>query len=162
MDFMPGDKAVCPGHGVGEVVGVETKTVAGKEDRFYVIQILDNNMKIMIPTKQANSSRLRGIISYETAQRVIDILKCREVQAESQQTWNRRFREYTEKIKTGKPEEIATVMRDLSRLKADKELSFGERKLLDTARQLLVKELAIACATTEPAIETQISAALSN
>ena len=72
------------------------------------------------------------------------------------QTWNRRYREYMDKIKTGSVFEIAEVLRDLCVLRAQKELSFGERKMLDTARQLLVKELAIAKGTKETKIESEL------
>jgi len=82
---------------------------------------------------------------------VYKILKDKKVQVD-QQTWNRRYREYTERIKTGSVLEIAKVLRDLFVLKGDKELSFGERKMLDTARNLLVKELAVASANPEEKI----------
>ena len=78
------------------------------------------------------------------------------------QTWNRRYREYTEKIKTGSPLEIAKVLRDLLVLKGDKELSFGERKMLDTARSLLVKELSIAKALPEEKIMDELKAIFAN
>jgi CarD family transcriptional regulator len=77
------------------------------------------------------------------ARKVIGILKDREVTLDNQ-TWNRRYREYMEKINTGSIYEIAEVLRDLHLLKAEKELSFGEKKIMDMAKTLLVKELAIA------------------
>ncbi|MFN9065907.1 MAG: CarD family transcriptional regulator, partial [Bdellovibrionales bacterium] len=86
---------------------------------------------------------LRPIISVEEAQKVLGILKEKNVKIDNQ-TWNRRYREYMEKIKTGSVYEIAEVLRDLFVLKVDKELSFGERKMLDTARNLLLKELSLA------------------
>ena len=86
---------------------------------------------------------------------VYNILKSKEIAVEGQ-TWNRRYREYMDKIKTGSVFEIAEVLRDLSLLKATKDLSFGERKMLDTARTLLVKELAIAKGTKELKIEQEL------
>ena len=83
------------------------------------------------------------------------ILKTKTVAVDST-TWNRRYREYMEKIKTGSVFEIAAVLRDLYLLKYDKDLSFGERKMLDTARSLLVKELAIAKNVSENDIETDL------
>ena len=74
------------------------------------------------------------------------------------QTWNRRYREYMEKIKTGSVFEIAEVLRDLSRLKADKELSFGEKQMLDQAKTLLICELAIARSAKEDKIRKEIEA----
>ena len=100
-------------------------------------------MKIMIPINNVRQVGLRQVINTEQADNVFSILKERAIAVDST-TWNRRYREYTEKIKTGSIFEVAEVLRDLSLLKHDKDLSFGERKMLDTARNLLVKELAIA------------------
>jgi CarD family transcriptional regulator len=87
--------------------------------------------------------------------KVYKILREKKVETD-QQTWNRRYREYTEKIKTGSVLQIATVLRDLFVLKGDKELSFGERKMLDTARNLLVKELSIARSHSEEKIMEEL------
>ena len=88
---------------------------------------------------------------------VFEILKSRDVPRDTQ-TWNRRYREYMEKIKTGSVSEIAEVMRDLAVLRATKDLSFGERKMLETSRGLLIKELAIAKGVTEDKISADIDA----
>jgi len=93
--------------------------------------------------------------------KVYKILRDKKVEID-QQTWNRRYREYTEKIKTGSVLEIAKVLRDLFVLKGDKELSFGERKMLDTARNLLVKELAIAKAHSEEKIMEELRGIFAN
>ena len=100
-------------------------------------------MKIMIPKANVASVGLRPIISQEEAGKVLAILKETNVKIDNQ-TWNRRYREYMEKIKTGSVFEIAEVLRDLFLLKVDKELSFGERNMRDTARDLLLKELSLA------------------
>ncbi len=143
MSFKVGDNAVYPGHGVGKVTAIEIKEIFGKKQTFYSVQILDNGMKIMIPQNNVESVGLRPIISRDEAQEVIGILKKTDVRIDNQ-TWNRRYREYMEKIKTGSVFEIAEVLRDLFLLKVEKELSFGERKMLDTARNLLLKELSLA------------------
>ena len=88
---------------------------------------------------------------------VLSILKSRDVPRDTQ-TWNRRYREYMEKIKTGSVFEIAEVMRDLSVLRATKDLSFGERKMLETARGLLIKELALAKGVSEDKLEAEVDA----
>jgi CarD family transcriptional regulator len=87
---------------------------------------------------------------------VFSILKEKETTIGNSQTWNRRYREYMEKIRTGSVFEVAEVLRDLYLLKFDKELSFGERKMLDTARTLLVKELSIAKNVKEEAVEAEL------
>ncbi len=141
--FKVGDHAVYPGHGVGKVVAVEAKEIMGTKLEFYSVQILETGLKIMVPKTSVNQVGLRPIISEEEANQVIAILKIKDVKIDNQ-TWNRRYREYMEKIKTGSVYEIAEVLRDLFLLKVDKELSFGERKMLDTARGLLMKELTLA------------------
>lgn len=146
VSFKVGDNAVYPGHGVGRVVAIETKEILGNKQTFYSINILDSGMKIMVPKDNAASVGLRPIISREEAAKVIEILKETNVKIDNQ-TWNRRYREYMEKIKTGSVYEIAEVLRDLFLLKVDKELSFGERKMLDTARSLLLRELTLATGT---------------
>ncbi len=143
LPFKVGDKAVYPAHGVGEVTGIESREISGSKQLFYVLQILDSGMKIMVPTGNVNAVGLREIISETEVKAVYSILKEKDVVFDNQ-TWNRRYREYMDKIKTGSVYEIAEVFRDLSLLKLDKELSFGERKMLDTAKNLLIKELAFA------------------
>jgi CarD family transcriptional regulator len=153
--FKVGDKAVYPGQGVGEVMGIEHKEVAGQRQSFYVLRILDNGMKIMIPMNKVGSVGLREIIGDKEVRKVYSILREKEVSVDST-TWNRRYREYMDKIKTGSVFEIAEVLRNLLLLKADKVLSFGERKMLDTARSLLIKELAIAKDCDEQDVETEL------
>ena len=112
-------------------------------------------MIIMIPVENVESVGLRDIIDVEQVARVYDIMRKRDIPADNQ-TWNRRYREYMEKIKTGSLYEVAEVLRDLYLLKVGKELSFGERKMLDTAKSLLLKELSIAKNTDERAIMSDI------
>jgi len=159
IEFKVGDNAVYPGHGVGRVNAIETKEIAGTKLTFYSIQILDSGMKIMVPQANVKNVGLRPIISREEAYSVIGILKETNVKIDNQ-TWNRRYREYMEKIKTGGVREIAEVLRDLFLLKVDKELSFGERKMLDTARSLLIKELILATGRDELMKEPDVKAIL--
>ncbi|MCB9024703.1 MAG: CarD family transcriptional regulator [Bdellovibrionaceae bacterium] len=147
-EFKVGDHAVYPLHGVGEITAIEIKEMLGDTHTFYSIRILDTGMKIMVPATKAEAVGLRHIISKTEAGKVLDILKETEIKIDNQ-TWNRRYREYMEKIKTGSVYEIAEVLRDLYLLKVDKELSFGERKMLDTARNLLLTELSLATSTEE-------------
>lgn len=154
--FKVGERVVYPAHGVGVISGIQTRSISGTEKTFYVLQILENDMTIMIPTENVDSVGLRRIIGKDMVTKVYKILRQRRVEID-QQTWNRRYREYTEKIKTGSVLEIATVLRDLCVLKGDKELSFGERKMLDTARNLLVKELSIARSHPEEKIMAELT-----
>ena len=153
--FNVGQMAVYPAHGVGVIESIEHRKVGESEQSFYVMKILKNNMVIMIPTATSTNVGLRSIISPKEVRDVFDILQEKDVEIGTQ-TWNRRYREYMEKIKTGSVFEVAAVLRDLYLLQEDKDLSYGERKMMDTAKNLLVKELAIADKEVEKNIEKNI------
>jgi len=108
-----------------------------------------------VPTQNVNSVGLREIIGRKEVPRLYSILKKRDMVIDNQ-TWNRRYRDYMEKIKTGSVFEVAEVYRDLLMLKEDKDLSFGERKMLDTARNLLVKEISLAKKVEEKQVEKDL------
>lgn len=146
MAFNIGDKAVYPNHGVGVIEGIDSREIAGHKQNFYVLRILENNMIVLVPLYGAASAGMREVTAPDEIEKVFDILRERDVKLD-QQTWNRRQREYLGRIKTGSIFEVARVLRDLSVLKTtkgEKNLSFGERKMFDSARNLLVRELAVA------------------
>lgn len=157
QQFTVGDKAVYPVHGVAEVVALEQRDIGGNQTNVYILKIMDTGLKIMVPTMNAGSVGLRELITSKQVKEVYAILKSRDIPRDTQ-TWNRRYREYMEKIKTGSVFEIAEVLRDLSVLRATKDLSFGERKMLETARGLILKELALAKGVTEDKISAEIDA----
>ena len=153
--FNVGDLAVYPAHGVGIIEKIETQEISGCRQDFYVMRILDNDMIIMIPTNNVNSVGLRDVIGNTEVDKLYSILEKKDVTIDNQ-TWNRRYREYMDKIKTGSIFEVAEVYRDLLILKTEKDLSFGERKMLDTARSLLVKEISLAKKVGEDQIENDL------
>lgn len=153
--FKVGDLAVYPAHGVGLIERIETQEISGCRQDFYVMRILDNDMIIMIPTNNVENVGLRDIIEHTEVATLYSILKKRDVPIDNQ-TWNRRYREYMDKIKTGSVFEVAEVYRDLLILKVEKDLSFGERKMLDTARNLLVKEISLAKKVGEKQVEEEL------
>ena len=153
--FKTGDLAVYPAHGVGVIERIENQEISGCNQEFYIMRILDNDMKIMIPIQNVDNVGLREIIGQKEIPKLYSILKKRDVAIDNQ-TWNRRYREYMDKIKTGSVYEVAEVYRDLLMLKLDKDLSFGERKMLDTARSLLVKEISLAQKVKEEEIEKDL------
>ncbi len=155
--FKIGDMAVYPAHGVGVIDRIESKNLSGKEQKFYILRLLSNGMKIMIPTDNIEQVGLRGIVSDKEVTRVYKILKEKTVPSDNQ-TWNRRYREYMEKIRTGSVFEVAQVLRDLLLLRIGKDLSFGERRMLDMAKGLLIKELSVAQKSPEARIEKNIEA----
>lgn len=153
--FNVGEMAVYPAHGVGLIESIQEREVGGRAQRFYIMRLLENDMIIMIPTDNASNIGLRTVINPQMVSEIYSILKSRPARLNNT-TWNRRYRDYMDKIKTGSPLRVAEVLRDLTLLKAEKELSFGERKLLDTAKNLLVKELSLVNNTKEEEVEAQL------
>ncbi|NTW17306.1 MAG: CarD family transcriptional regulator [Syntrophaceae bacterium] len=153
--FKVGDLAVYPAQGVGVIEAIESREYMGSKQKFYVMKIMSNGMKIMIPTNSASSVGLREVIAEEEIPKVYEILRNKEVTIDKQ-TWNKRYKEYLDKIKTGSVFEIARVLRDLFILKSDKNLSFGERKMMDTAKSLLVKEISVASNLEETKVEQNL------
>ena len=142
--FKTGELAVYPAHGVGLITGIECREVSGENKHFYILKVIDTEATIMIPVDNASTVGLRKVVKKSMVPKIYNVLKDRTDTVFDNQTWNRRYREYTDKIKSGCVMEVARVLRDLYILKFDKELSFGERKMFDTAKNLLVKELSIA------------------
>lgn len=155
MQFGIGDKAVVPALGVGIIKEIEHLEMGGDSGDYYVIKILDNGLTYKVPVNQTGANGIREVIPQEAVDKVYEVLRDRDTPADKQ-TWNRRYREYMNKIKTGDPLEVAAVLRDLARLKSEKTLSFGERKMYDQAHSLIVQELAVARDVDELAIKEEI------
>ena len=158
VEFSIGDKAVYPAQGVAEVVGIENKEINGTLCSFYVLKVLDSEMQILVPKTKADQVGLRPLATKDEIEEVFDILRDQDIHIDKQ-TWNRRYRGFMEKIKTGSLFEVAEVFRDLYRLKSSKALSFGERRMLDTAKGLIVKELSVARKWTEERVEKELEKA---
>jgi CarD family transcriptional regulator len=153
--FAIGDLAVYPAHGVGRIEAIEQKQFDGKIHAFYVMRILNNDMKIMIPQKNTQNVGLRHIIEEREIFKIYDLLKDQQIDF-TPKTWNRRYREYMDKIKTGSVYELAVVIRDMYLRQREKSLSFGEKKMLETALSLLVKEISLARGDTEKIVFSEI------
>ena len=154
-EFCKGDLAVYPAHGVGCIEAIESREINGENLNFYMMKIIENGMVIMIPTSNVKSVGLREVIREKDIPNVYKVMQ-EDKNGTDNQTWNRRYREYMDKIKTGSIYDVATVFRDLFKLKLEKDLSFGERKLLDTAQNLLVQELSTAKDIDEEAMIKEI------
>ncbi|MGL4209562.1 MAG: CarD family transcriptional regulator [Candidatus Adiutrix sp.] len=151
-----GDLAVYPAHGVGRIEAMEQRTISGQLYDFFVMRILDNNMKIMIPSQNIAEIGLRPLIQKNEIKNVYHILKTTPKPTETV-NWNRRHRDYMDKIKTGSIFDVAAVLGELLAMRSDKELSFGERKLLDTVRTLFVKEIALSSSRQEDDVDSEIT-----
>lgn len=159
--FKIGDKAVYPAYGVGVIEAIEEKDFMGTKQTYYIFRIVDSDVTIMIPKENTEKVGLRKVIGVKDVQKIYKVLSNRDVGFVNQ-TWNRRFREYTEKINSGSLLDVAEVMRDLFLLKSEKDLSFGERKMLDTAKNLLIRELAVAKNMGKEKVEEDIRSLLQN
>ena len=156
--FKVGDLAVYPAHGVGLIEAIEEKVINGEQHDFYILKVIENGMVIMIPTWNVDQVGLRNVVDPDDIPKIYDVIQKEQASVADKQTWNRRYKEYMDKIKTGSIYDVAEVFRDLYHLKLTKDLSFGERKLFDTARVLLVTELSTAKNVDEAEIKSEINA----
>ncbi len=137
--YRVGTKVVYPTHGVGLVEAIEKKEVSGGRQSFYILRIIGSGMTIMVPTKNAKRVGLREVIEPSEIPKVMAILKKNDL--EISPNWNRRFKDNLERIKTGSLYEVALVLRKLVLLQKERNLSFGEKKMLENVRKLLVSEI---------------------
>lgn len=158
MQFKVGDKAVYPSHGVIVIKNIEAKEVAGSKMNFYVLQILSSGATLMVPTDASERAGMRRLICDTEINEVFDVLSTPG--KVSQRTWNRRFREFSEKLRTGSLVDIAEVLRDLWSLQSTKELSYGEKKMMEKSRALIVAEISAANSKAEDEIDGEISKVL--
>ena len=160
MQFKVGDKCVYPAHGVGEIKRIETRQIGGCDQDFYVLQILSSGATLMVPVTGCEKAGMRELISSGDIDRVYKILK--SPGKVTQTTWNRRYREFNDKLRTGSVSDIAEVLRDLCSLRGDKDLSFGEKKMMDRALSLIVAEISAASERTEGDVEQELNGMLVN
>ena len=159
LAFKVGDKAVYPSQGIAEVTGLERREIHGKIQHFYVLRLAETGLRILVPVNKAEQVGLRPVAGTSEVEEVLQILREKDVPLD-RHTWNRRYRGFMDKIKSGSLFEVAEVFRDLHRLKRTKPLSFGERRMLDTAKDLIVQELCVAQATAPDAVDHVLTLAL--
>lgn len=148
--FHVGDKVVYPLHGAGVIEAIEEREVLGKRNRYYVMRLPARSMTVLIPTDAARQAGLRPVAARDVVDRVVTLL--RGPIPEPTTNWNQRYRDNAEKLRSGDIVEVAEVVRDLSAREREKGLSTGERRMLDSARQILVSELALAMDRSEDEI----------
>jgi len=159
--FKVGDKAVYPAQGVAIVTGIESKEISGNTEVFYILKLIDSERQIMVPMKKAEKVGLRDLVKQEQTEKIFTLLQQLPA-TRDKLNWNRRYRNYIEKLKSGSAYDVAEVLRDLYTMKNSKGLSFGEKRLLETAKGLLVKELAIAGSQSESQVEARIQVILNS
>lgn len=157
--FNVGDYIVYPMHGAGTIDAIEEKDILGQKQAYYIIK-MPGEVKVMIPTTQADKVGIRSIIDKSQANKVFDILSEDETQMDL--NWNKRYRENMDKMKTGDIYEVADVVRNLSYKQKEKGLSTGEKKMLINAKQILVSELALVEAESNEKVEGLIDARIAS
>lgn len=140
--FKVGDKVVYPMHGAGIIEAIEEQEVLGYRQRYYVMRLPITEMKVMVPCESTRNAGIRAVISDHMFQQVLEVLRARKTLMAK--NWNHRYRANMEKIKSGNILELAEVVRNLSLRDREKGLSTGERKMLDSARQILLSEIILA------------------
>jgi CarD family transcriptional regulator len=158
MEFKLGEKVVYPNHGVGLIEQISFGYVNGKSERFYMLRIAASGLKVMVPQSNIESVGLRPVIRSTQAGAVLSFLE--KGRSDSHHDWKHRFKENSDRMRTGSLMEVAVVLKGLVALSRTKPLSFREKKMLDRAKHLLVTELATVRNTTEQTVETNIVRAL--
>ena len=158
QSFSVGDKVVYPNHGVGVIEQISSRTIGSTVERFYLLKIQASSLKVMVPFENVNSVGMRKVVRNGEIQKILDYLcdgKC-----DSNADWKDRFKENSDKMRTGSLMEVAVVLKSLLQLGQSKPLSFREKKMLERARYLLVSELSMAKAWTEADVEDALTKAL--
>jgi len=158
MEYSIGDKIVYPMHGAGEIQDIEEKEILGEIRSYYIMDVPNEDMEIMIPVDNMEDIGIRDVISRDEIDKVMDVLKAPS--SEMSGNWNHRNRENMEKLKTGDIFEVAEVVRNLVRIEREKHLSTGEKKMLANAKQILSSEIILVTGSSEEEAEQMIDEAI--
>lgn len=150
LALQSGNKVVHKTHGVGEIQGTEVLQLGGQKQDYYILKILATGLKVRFP-KQATTTIVRQLVDDLEINEIFDIIS--SPARSYSMVWNRRKKEFTEKINSGSIVDIAEVYRDLRNKNDGKELSFGEKEMLEKAKARLVSEIAAARSVAETEIE---------
>lgn len=149
---------VYPAQGVGKVERIESRDIGGATTDFFIVRILSNNVTLMVPVQNAQNVGLRPVCTEDQGRAIIESLKDRsDFTGYTGQNWNRRYREYSEKLKSGDLADVAYVLKELLLIGQNKELSFGERRLLEQATGLLTLELSLSLNQEQEEVKAAIN-----
>ena len=158
--FQIGDKVVHPMHGAGVIDSIVQRRVAGQVQEYYQLKLSVGNMVVMVPTDNTGEVCMRPVVSGAKAEELMSEMEGIEVDMTS--NWNRRYRENLVRLKSGDLLEVARVVKGLRRRESQRGLSNGERKMLHTAKQILISELVLAQSLPYETVESSIDTVLSN
>jgi len=156
--FHIGDKVVYPNHGVGVIEQISSRTIGATVEKFYLLKIKASSLKVMVPFHNVTTVGLRRVVKNGEIQKIVDYLT--DGECDNNADWKYRFKENSERMRTGSLLEVAAVLKSLLMLNSSKPLSFREKKMLERARYLLVSELAMAKNCDEPVVEEMLTRAL--
>ena len=157
-NFHIGDKVVYPNHGVGVIEQISSRTIGETVEKFYLLKIKANSLKVMVPFHNVNTVGLRRVVKNGEIQKIVDFLT--DGECDNNADWKYRFKENSERMRTGSLLEVSAVLKGLLLLNQSKPLSFREKKMLERARYLLVSEIAISRNCDESLIEQALTKAL--
>ena len=158
MDYKIGDKVVYPNHGVGIIEQINFGILNGRSEKYYMLRIFSSGLKVMVPSTNALSVGLRPVIRNGETLKVLSFLE--KGKPNSHHDWKHRFKENSERMRTGALIEVAAVLKSLVALSRTKPLSFREKKMLERAKFLLISELATARNASTQTIEDTLTKSL--
>lgn len=141
--FNIGDKVVYPMHGAGTIEAIEKKEMLGKTEDYYIIRMPVDDVKVMVPTDKAENIGVREIANKEEAKEVYSLLEQPMEELSCDSNWNKRYSSNIDKIKSGSLKEVTEVFKELSHRHMEKGLSLGEKKMLNTSKNILLSELVL-------------------
>jgi CarD family transcriptional regulator len=156
-----GDKIVYPMHGAGVIESIEEREILGKKQDYYVLKMPARDMKVMIPIDNATLAGIREVIDSDSFDQVMSVFKEHQDLSDSTANWNKRYRENMVKIRSGNIFEVADVVKSLMIRDKEKGLSTGEKKMLTSAKQILISELVLAKNIDQSEVEEMINAVIS-
>lgn len=160
MKLKVGDKAFYSTHGIIEITGIETKSMCGSEIECYILNIITTGAKMLIPVANSEKAGVRSLLKADEIDGILNIVQ--QPAKVLNTSWNKRFKDYSDRMRTGDPQKIASVLRDLGGLQKTKELSFGEKQLFQKTKDLVVEEISFVQNTDPSLISSQISGILNN
>ena len=158
MSFQIGDKVIYPNHGLGVVEKVEVETILGTTCEFFHLRIVSNETKVKVPAANVDNVGLRRAITDEEVERLFDLLSDGKI--DNHQNWKGRFKDNSDKMRTGSIYDMADVLKSLTFLAKSKSLSFREKRMLDRAKALIVSEISEVMRLAPTSVEDRVTAAL--
>ena len=158
MEFQVGEKVIYPNHGIGIVESIQTRPIPGGKISLYQLRILSNDSRVWVPQQNADGVGLRHVITASDVRRIYNLLADGNI--DQHPNWKGRFKENSDKMRTGSLYEVAVVLKGLTYLSRKKALSFREKRMLDRAKFLIISEVSEVMRETAAAIEGRVDHAL--